>query len=166
MRAHVDILVLLGQGMGCGAESCTVDSLDRLLWMDVENSLKMQLFLLTQFLPDELPSRWGGTLDDFEELDLDHGYHNFILDELRGDNPGRVLWIERETRELPFISGNVILTDAPSDLLARSSEVEIDVGAGFMHISEIMKFTGKTEAEVLLKAFELRTFDGVIAELI
>lgn len=164
--AHKTVRKLLKQGMGCGTADCTVDSFERMLWADVNNSLKIQLFLLTQLLPDEVPSRWGGQLDDFEEIDLDQAYANFLADELSGKPPETVKWIERHTVELPFMPGNVVMTGMPSRLLAKSSNMSIDAGAGEMLISEIIKFTGKTESEVLLKAFEMRTFDGVIAELI
>ena len=163
--ANRTVLQLLNDGVGCQKPYCE-KTVDREAMAAANSSLELQLFLLSQVCNNELPSRWGGSLDDFEELTPKQGYRNFLADMLEGRKPEEQRWIARERPGQPFIIGNIVLTRTPNHLIERAGGIPVDAGAGVMLIEDICVVAGAELSNVLTYARRRGSFQGILSALL
>ena len=163
--ANKRVLQLLNDGIGCQKPDCE-RTVDHEAVAAANSSLELQLFLLSQVYNNELPSRWGGSLDDFEELTPKQGYRNFLADMLEGRKPEEQRWISRANPDLPYIVGNLELSRTPNNLIEKAAQIPVDAGAGLMLIDDICAVANAEIRNVIAYARRRGSFQGILSDLL
>ena len=154
---------MLSRWGGCGEETCTALSFKETVWTSDEESLRIQLFCLQLLTPDKIQSDWGGTLDDLYTVDLDQGLDN-LRSYLTGQGYSGV-WLSRFQEELPFLEGNVFLSQKPDKVLRRFALAKVEVDEEMFTMQELCQLSGLTSFNLLIKMYKLGTTDDLIFNL-
>lgn len=108
METALKLLDMLDRGWWCGRPECSSVTFFDVAGVGGLESVRIQLYALQMLCPGELPSYWGGALDDMPRADFDAAVQNlhFHLAGVRRESRGAT-WVARMCGDLPFIEGNV-----------------------------------------------------------
>ncbi len=154
---------LLNHWESCAEPGCTKTPLRDRIWQSPD-SLKMQLFYLTLFHPEEVQSAWGGTLDDLYVTSLEEGAIK-LSDYLTSTQPEGA-WVGRYDLHLPFIEGNVRLQDLPDPLLKKAERASLLVDGERFTLKELCGLGNTSPGVLLMWIYERGGTDDLIADLI
>lgn len=150
---------ILSRWGGCGEPSCTALNFHETVWISPD-SLRMQLHILLLLCPEEVESWWGGTMDDFHEIDRDQGFRN--LEEYLLEKGYSGVWLGRRDTGLPFMESNVYLTSRPDDVLLHFDKAKVDVEGQMMTMKELCHISGLSADQLLTMIYELGTTDDLL----
>jgi hypothetical protein len=148
---------------GCGRYTCTALSLTDKIWASPE-SLRLQLCLLLALCPEQVPSLWGGTLDDLYSVSREEAEAS--LTKYRATLKGLGVWLVRIDEELPYMEGNLKRSARPEKSFRRFGGVKITVDGTEFTLKELCSIGKRTAAQVLSTICDMGTTDDLIAVLL
>lgn len=138
--------------VGCCRESCSQRTLLTLVWGSVEESLKVQWKLLQACYGSQIPSFWGGKLDDLYPSDPEPGVARALQEVLLPLRPvGEIRWIQPTDPEKPFIHGNLKLANRPWTGLVGFNCLSLEIAGQRVAITDLCAQLGVTPAQVVQK---------------
>ena len=137
---------------GCRDTCCQQKILMRLFWGTLPDALRVQWKLIQACYPDNIPSFWGGTLDDLFKRDLKHGFvraYQEVLCKLVDLRRPDLRWLTPLNPELPFTLDNLTLAREPWNRMDRLNFLRPVIAGHPVKMSEICNTMNVTPEQVL-----------------
>jgi hypothetical protein len=121
----------------------------------VTESLRTQWKLMQACYGSQIPSFWGGTLDDLYPSEPEQGADRVMqeaINPLRHDDEDR--WVHPVDPDKPFSHGNLKLAAEPWEGLAGLNRLSLEIAGQRVAITDLCTQLGVTPAQVIQKVAE------------